>query len=125
MEDITEADNTHRKRVCKDFEIKNMSLILLNFVSSWISMASSIKKDKRKINLLIDIDMFLMVKNVLEEEYATFFYRYAKANNSYMKDYDKNNEPSYLQFCYANNLCGWAMSLKLPVNNFKLIKDTS
>ena len=42
-----------------------------------------------------------------------------------MKDYDKNNEPSYLQFCYANNLCGWAMSLKLPVNNFKLIKDTS
>ena len=24
MEDITDADNTHRKRVCKGFEIKNL-----------------------------------------------------------------------------------------------------
>ena len=24
MEDITEGDNTHSKRVCKDFEIKNL-----------------------------------------------------------------------------------------------------
>ena len=24
MEDITDSDHTHRKRVCKDFEIKNL-----------------------------------------------------------------------------------------------------
>ena len=52
-------------------------------------------------------------------------YRYAKANNKYMKDYDKNKELSYIQYWDVNNLCGWAMSQKLFVNNFEWIKDTS
>ena len=52
-------------------------------------------------------------------------YRYAKANNRYMKDYDKNKELSYVQYWNINNLYGWAMSQKLPVNNFEWIKDTS
>ena len=52
-------------------------------------------------------------------------YRYAKANTKYMKDYDKNKELSYLQYCDVNSLYGWAMSQKIPVNNFEWIKDTS
>ena len=52
-------------------------------------------------------------------------YQYAKTNNKYMKDYDKNKEPSYIQYWDVNNLYGCAMSQKLPVNNFKWIKDTS
>ena len=42
-----------------------------------------------------------------------------------MKDYDKNKESSYLQYWDVNNLYGWAVSQKLPVNNFEWIKDTS
>ena len=41
-----------------------------------------------------------------------------------MKDYDKNKELSYLQFWNVNNLYGWTMSQKLPVNNFWWIEDT-
>ena len=52
-------------------------------------------------------------------------HRYAKANNKYMKDYNKNIESSYIQDLTANNLYGWAMSQKLPVNNFKWVDDTS
>ena len=46
-------------------------------------------------------------------------HRYAKANNKYMKNDDKNKESSYIQYIDANNLCGWAMSQKLTVDCFK------
>ena len=35
-----------------------------------------------------------------------------------MEDYDKNIESAYLQYCDVNNLYGWAILQKLPVNNF-------
>ena len=51
-------------------------------------------------------------------------HRYEKANNKYMKNYDKNKESSYMQYLGANNLCGWAMSQKLPVDGFKWIETS-
>ena len=55
------------------------------------------------------------------EYHAT--HRYAKANNKYIKNYDKNIESSYIQYLNANNLYGWAMSEKLPVHDFKWKKN--
>ena len=52
-------------------------------------------------------------------------HRYVKANNKYMKKYNKNEESSYIQYLDANNLYGWAMSQKLPVNDFKWINNVS
>ena len=46
-------------------------------------------------------------------------HRYVRANNKYMKNYDKDKESSYIQYLDANNLYGWARSQKLPVNDFK------
>ena len=42
-----------------------------------------------------------------------------KANNNYMKDYDKNKVSSYSKYLDVNNLYGWPMSQKLSVNGFK------
>ena len=42
-----------------------------------------------------------------------------------MKDYDKSKESLYLQDWYVNNLRGWEMLQKLPVNNLEWTKDTS
>ena len=42
-----------------------------------------------------------------------------------MKKYNKNEESSYIQYLDANNLYGWAMSQKLPVNDFKWINNVS
>ena len=53
------------------------------------------------------------------------FYWYVKANDKYMKNYDKNKKSSYIKYWDVNNLYGWVMSQKLPINNFEWIKDTS
>ena len=45
-------------------------------------------------------------------------YRYATANSRYIKKYNKENGSSYIMYLDANNLYGWAMSQKLPVDGF-------
>ena len=41
-----------------------------------------------------------------------------------MNNYDKNKESSYVQYWNVNNLYGWAISQKIPVNNFEQIENT-
>ena len=52
-------------------------------------------------------------------------HRYEKANNNYMKNYDDEEESSFIQYLDANNFYGWAVSQKLPVKDFKWIEDAS
>ena len=40
-----------------------------------------------------------------------------------MENYDENKESSYIQYLDANNLYGWAMPQKLPVNGFKWVEN--
>ena len=49
--------------------------------------------------------------------------RYAKANNKYLPDYNKNEDNSYLMYYDANNLYGWAMSQSLPFGKLQLVKE--
>ena len=42
-----------------------------------------------------------------------------------MKDYDKNKESWYCEYCDVNNLYRWVMSQKLPVNGSKWVENTS
>ena len=60
-----------------------------------------------------------MVENCIKSGICYVIRRYAKANNKYMKNYDPNRELSYLMYWDVNNLCGRAMSQKLPVHGLK------
>ena len=66
-----------------------------------------------------------MVEKGIRGGICNTIHRYSKANNKYMKDYDKNKESSYLKYWNVNNLYGWALLQKLPVNKFEWIEETS
>ena len=63
--------------------------------------------------------MLLMIEKGIRGGINHAIHRYAKANNKYMKNYDKNKESSYTQYLDTNNLYEWAMSQKLPVHGFE------
>ena len=69
--------------------------------------------------------MLLMVEKGIRGVICHSIYQYAKANHKCIKDYDENKESSHLQYWDVNNWYGWAMSKKIPGNNFEWIKDTS
>ena len=90
-----------------------------------LAWQAALKKTKVKLDLLTDIDMLLMVEKGIRGGICHSVYPYAKANNKYIKNYDKNKESLYLHYWDVNNLYVWAMLQKLPVNSFEWIKDTS
>ena len=63
--------------------------------------------------------MLMMIEKGITGGIFHAIYRYAKANNKYMKNYNKNIELSNIMYFDANNLYGWAIFQKLPVNGFK------
>ena len=123
MEEFTDADYMHGKRVCKDFKIKNLgeyhdwylksdTVILADVFKNFRKMClkiyeldpvkrisapgltwkSALKKTEVKLELLTDIDALLIVEREIRGGICHAIHRYAKANNNYMKDYDKNKE---------------------------------
>ena len=65
-----------------------------------------------------------MVEKGIREGICHANHHHAKLNNKYMKSYDKNKESLYLKYWNVNDLYGWAMSQKFPVNNFEWIEET-
>ena len=92
---------------------------------SGLAWQACLKKTNVKLELLTDYNILLMVEEGIRGGLCDSIHRHAKANNKYMENYNKNEESSYIQYLDANNLYGWAMSQKLPLNNFKWVEDTS
>ena len=98
-------------------------LDLTYFVSApGLAWQACLKKTEVKLELITDYDMILMIEKGIRGGICQATRRYAKVNNKYMKNYNKNIEPSFIEYLDVNNLYGWAMSQKLPVNDFKWIK---
>ena len=68
--------------------------------------------------------MLLMVEKGIRGGICHAIQRYANANNKYMIYYNENRE-IYILYLDANNLYGWAMSQKFPVNGFKWVNNVS
>ena len=156
MEDITDADYRHPKRVFKNLSNKDLgdyhdlyvqsdTILLADVFENFRNMCikvyeldpahfssaqglawqACLKKIEVKLELLTDVYMLLMVEKGIRGGICHAMHRYAKANNKYMQDYNRDEEESFLGYLDAKNLYGWAMSGLLPVDGFDRIKDLS
>ena len=71
------------------------------------------------IELLTDMDTYLLFEKSIRGGLSQISKRYAKANNKYVPNYDPNDLSSFILYLDANNLYGKAMSSYLPYKNFK------
>ena len=95
----------------------------VSFVSaSGLTWQTCLKTTGVKLELLTDYNMISMTEKGIRGGICQVTHRSAKANNKYMKKYNKNIELSYIEYLDANSLYGWAMSQNLPLNDFKWIK---
>ena len=112
---LADVFNNFRDMCIKEYELDSAHFLSL----PGLAWQTCLKKTNIELELLIDYDMLLMVEEGIRGGICHSIHRYAKANNKFMKNYNNNGESSYIQYLDANNLYGWAMSKKLPVNGFK------
>ena len=110
-----------RKACIKTYELDPAHFISL----PGLAWQTCLKKTGVELELLTDYDMLLMIEEGIRGGICHAVHRYARANNKYMKNYDRSKESSYIQYLDTNNLYGAAMSEKLPINGFKWVNDIS
>ena len=112
MENIDDIDYRHGNNVFKRFELENLGDYHDLYVQKDTLLLADVFKDFR--------DMCIKeYEGGIRGIICHSMHRYAKVNNKYMKNYNNNEESSYIQYLDANNLYGWAISKKLPVNGFR------
>ena len=104
----------------RDICLKNYGLDpVYYFTAPGLAWDAMLKMTKINLELLSDYNMLLMIEKGIRGGISIISNRYGKANNKYMKDYNKKEASKYLMYVDANNLYGWAMTQKLPVHSFK------
>ena len=116
---LADVFNKFRNMCLKEYELDPAHFLSL----PGLAWQACLKKTDIELELLADYDMLLMVEEGIRGGICHSIHRYAKANNKYMKNYDKNEESYYIQYLDANNLYGWAMSKKIPVNESKWLNS--
>ena len=104
----------------RDICLKNYGLDpVYYYTAPGLAWDAMLKMTGVNLELLSDVDKLLMIEKGIRGGVSMVSNRYGKANNKYMKDFNKKKPSKYLTYLDANNLYGCAMSEKLPVHSFK------
>ena len=89
------------------------------YISPGLAWDACLKEIGQELQLLHDYDMYMMFEKGICGGITHISKRYAEANNKYVKDFNPDKPPKFIQYLDANNLYGWATSQKLPTHGFK------
>ena len=104
----------------RDICLKNYGLDpVYYYTAPGLAWDAMLKMTGVNLELLSDVDKLLMIEKGIRGGVSMVSNRYGKANNKYMKEFNKKEPSKYLTYLDANNLYGAAMSEKLPVHSFK------
>ena len=93
------------------------------YTAPGLAWDSALKTSGVVLDLLSDPDMLLFYERGIRGGVSTIFHRRARANNKYMKEYDKSKPSVFVPYWDANGLYAWAMSQPLPVGGFKWMSE--
>ena len=99
---LADVFNNFRDMCLKEYELDPAHFLSL----PGLAWQACLKKTKIELELLTDYDVLLMVKEGIRGGICHSIHRFTKANNKYMKNYNNNEESSYIQYLDANNLYG-------------------
>ena len=63
-----------------------------------LACQAALKQTQVELDLITYIDMLLMIEKGIRGGTCKAIHHYVKANNKFMRDNDKNKEPSYLNY---------------------------
>ena len=118
-----QADTAQLSDVFENFiylYLKDYDLDPTHFVSTpSLAFEAMLKMTNVKIELLTDIDMVLMAEKEIRGRLTQVVRKHGIANNKYLPTYDKTKKSVFLQYLDANNLYGYAMNQKLPLDGYE------
>ena len=95
------------------------------YSASGLAWNGCLKMTGIKLELISDVDMYLMIEKGLRGGMSVISHRKAEANNKNMRSYDPEKSSKYITYLDANSLYSWSMIQYLPYGGFKWIDPES
>ena len=84
-----------------------------------LAWQACLKKTGIKLELLTDNDMLLMFEKGIRGGVCQVSHHYANANNTYLKNHDKNKGSLYIEYLDANNLLRFRKNLNITIDDYQ------
>lgn len=117
---LAEVFNAFRKISLNYYELDAVNF----FTTPDLTWHAGLKFINTSLQLLPDVDMYLMIEKGMRGGLTIIGDRYAKANNPYVKEsFDESLPINYIFYADVINLYGFSLCDSLPINGFRWLND--